>query len=152
MYRVILTIFALVTFHVSTAQQPVRELVTCTVQEPDIVEKEKDFDISVALAIEPGWYIYAPTGTNAAQGMIETKVVFNVPAGISRTGKMQLTEPHFKNGYEVLEGDNIVMSQAFKAVRSGEYLIMVKVTYQSCSIDICLPPVTETFTTIVHVK
>lgn len=152
-HLLVLTTLTLIVFTDTTARAQLRnpQLVTYTVQKPDEVEKGKLFNINILLSVEPDWYIYAPTGTNAAQGMIETKIVFTLPKGISRVGKMEVPEPLYKEGFEVLQG-NIVMHQAFKAAKPGAYTITGKITYQSCSTDVCLLPVTEKFTTTLHIK
>jgi thiol-disulfide isomerase/thioredoxin len=113
------------------------------------------FEVNVTFSIQKEWYIYAPTGVNASRGKIETKVVFTPPSGISRSGKIQLPKPHYKNGYQAYEGDSITMSQKFQlseTIKPGQYEINVKVTYQTCNDEICLPPVTDEVKIIVRVN
>jgi hypothetical protein len=114
------------------------------------------FQIRVTFDIQPGWYIYAPTGTNEALGMVESNVVFTVlPQGMGRLGDVRVPEVVYKNAHEVYEGNDVTMVQTFNVDKSlipGEYLIKGKVTYQSCSEDRCFPPVTESFTVEVEVK
>ncbi|HTF20891.1 MAG TPA: protein-disulfide reductase DsbD domain-containing protein [Chryseolinea sp.] len=149
---------ALITFMLLTlcmtgqTQVAATQLVTYKLQHPDEAEKGKPFNINVLFTIEPEWYIYASTGTNAAQGMIETKVTFSLPPGITMAGRMEMPEALFKNGYEVLEGKDIAMRQSFYAAKAGSYEINGKVMWQTCSADVCLPPVMDEFTAMVRVK
>lgn len=104
------------------------------------------FSISATFKTNAPWYIYAPTGNNAIQGMIETNIIFQLPSGITRKCKMQLPEMHFKGGYEIYEGADIKFSQQFavnKDLPPGEYNIHAKITCQSCNENICLPPISE---------
>jgi hypothetical protein len=131
------------------------EIVQYTIQKPDVIEVSKEFQINVVFSVQQDWYLYAPTGNNAAQGMIETKVIFAPPVGITRIGKIKLPDPVFKNGHEVYKGENIVMSQVFQTapdLKPGKYEIKGKITYQTCNNDICLPPVTEDISEIINMK
>jgi hypothetical protein len=64
------------------------DIVKYVVEKPEGVKRGEQFQISVLFFVSPEWYIYAPTGNNAAQGMIETEVIFSLPHGIKRDGKM----------------------------------------------------------------
>lgn len=117
-------------------------------QLPDsvVATEGNTFSIPVSFKTNAPWYIYAPTGNNAAQGMIETNIIYQLPKGITRTGKMQLPKTKLKGGFEVYEGRDITFSQAFtvnKDLAPGEYKIHAKITYQTCNEKICLPPVSE---------
>jgi hypothetical protein len=131
------------------------DIVKYVVEKPEGVKRGEQFQISVLFFVSPEWYIYAPTGNNAAQGMIETEVIFSLPHGIKRDGKMKMPEPVFKNGHEVYEGDAISMSQVLHVLpssKSGVYEINGKVTWQTCNSSLCLPPVTDEVKIIVNVK
>lgn len=130
-------------------------IVQYTLQKPDEVQRGKDFQVGVLFSVQPEWYIYAPTGINAAQGMIETQVVLMLPPGLSRIGKMRLPETSFKNGHEIYEGKDIVMSQSIRAAQDmapGTYEIKGRVTWQTCNSNICLPPVSKEITIMINVK
>lgn len=136
----------------ATAQNMEEEIVKYQVKAPTRVKKNEVFTINTLFTIEPNWYIYAPDGLNAAQGKIETKVVFNTKEFI-KEGKMKLSDPTIKDNHRVYEGDSIVMVQAFNAaVKSGRYEIRGKVIYQTCNSEICLPPVTEEIIVIINVQ
>ncbi len=115
---------------------------------PDTINVKADssFTISVAFDVENSWYIYAPTGNNAEKGMVETNVIYQLPKGFTRKGKMQQSKFHYKGGFEVFEGKDIGMTQEFvvdKDLSPGNYIVKAKITYQTCKDQICLPPRTE---------
>jgi hypothetical protein len=129
--------------------------VSYTIPERLEVKAGDSFTITAVFTVQPDWYIYAPTGGNAAQGMIETNIIFMLPPGITRVGRLQLPESHYKSGHEVYEGDSIVMGQQLlvgKDVKPGSYSLKSKVTYQTCNPSICLPPVTDEVTITIVVS
>jgi thiol-disulfide isomerase/thioredoxin len=112
------------------------------------------FTITLKFKVDDSWYIYAPTGQNAAQGMIETNIMYRLPNGFIRKGNLQLPVKKYKGGFEVYYGSDIKMSQAFvidKSVPEGNYIINAKITYQACNEKICLPPVTDEVTISVTI-
>lgn len=130
-------------------------VVQYSIQQPGEIRQGSAFEVGVLFRIQPGWYIYAPTGANAAQGMIETNVIFSLPRGIVRERKMKLPDPYFKNGHEVYEGDSIMISQVLKIapdLKPGPYEIKGKITWQTCNSEICLPPQTDDIKIIIDVK
>lgn len=116
---------------------------------PASVSAGTEFDVTVTFDIDSNWHIYAPTGNNAAQGMIETKVKYDLPEGIKAVGSL-----YFPEG-EVLYGKGVEMVQtlqATKGLKAGKYTIKTKIGYQACNPQLCLPPVVEKITAIVEVK
>jgi thiol-disulfide isomerase/thioredoxin len=129
--------------------------VSYTIPERLEVKAGSSFTISSVFKVEDSWYIYAPTGNNAAMGMVETNIIFMLPAGITRVGRLQLPSPQFKNGHETYFGKDIVFSQQFvvgKDVRPGEHFVKARITYQTCTSDMCLPPVTDEVTITIVVS
>ncbi len=120
----------------------------------DSIRLGKQFEISVIFKIKEGWYIYAPTDINSAQGKVGTKVTFKLPAGIKTVGKIKLPD----NNNELIgiyTGDNIIMSQKFEianTMKTGEYSIIANLTYQSCNDNICFPPVVKEIIIPVRIK
>ncbi len=132
-----------------------RPPVSYTVQVPDTVMAGEQFLVSIVFDIAESWYIYAPTGNNTAQGMVETKINFELPEGITTVRKIKWPKPYSKGSYEVYEGKDITISQAFVTkprLKSGSYGIKAKVRYQTCNENMCLPPIKEKFTIKVHIK
>jgi DsbC/DsbD-like thiol-disulfide interchange protein len=149
------TFFFVLLAGIALLQGRAPDVVHYTIQQPAEVKRGSTFEISVLFTVKPNWYIYAPTGINEAQGMIETNVVFSLPRGIVREGKMKLPDPHYKNGHQVYEGDSIMISQVLKIVpglKPGPYEIEGKVTWQTCNSDMCLPPVTDAIRVCIQVK
>ena len=147
------SIIALLFFILGSARA--QEPVQYAIQKPGKVKRGEQFEIAVKFSILPGWYIYAPTGLNEAQGMIETNVVFDLPDGITRKGKIQMPEPHFLKGHEVYAGDSVAMTQPLKvsnALNPGRYIIKGKITWQTCSEEACLMPAREEVAILIEVK
>lgn len=131
------------------------KVVSYSVKTPESVSNGEAFGVDVQFRTQPGWYIYAPTGANSVQGMIETKVLFVLPNGLSRVGKLKLPEPEIKNGYEIYEGDSIAFRQPLKfspTLTEGSYPIKTKIIWQACSSESCLPPVTDEIVTVIYYK
>jgi len=101
-------------------------------------------ELTVSFSMRPGWYIYAPTGRNAENGMVETKVELELPAGVAKAGSRKAPLPHYKGLFEIYEGRDRQWRQPVAAANAGRYQVAAKVTYQACKADLCLPPATET--------
>lgn len=129
--------------------------ISYTVRAPDTVQRGKRFEVSVRFDIQEPWYIYAPTGKNAAQGMIESKVRFRLPEGITEAEALQLPRSRSKGSYEVYEGMGVTMSQALLAsegAQPGPHEIKVGIRYQVCKSEICLPPVIAEVGAAIHIE
>lgn len=112
-------------------------------------------DLTVNFDVRKGWYIYAPTGRNEPNGMVETRVSFDLPEGFEFAGDMVLPPHHPKGMFEIYDGQGIKMTQPIKVdsgVAAGEYTISAQLRYQTCNKEMCLPPATEKFTATVVVK
>ena len=115
------------------------------VEAPASVQAGQSIELAVTFDIEEGWYIYAPTGANAAQGMIETEIAFTPLAGMTAE-KVQLPAYIDNGSFHIYEGRDITMRQTLLpkgALAPGDYRIKGKVRYQACNIELCLPPRTE---------
>lgn len=153
-HKKVLSIIALIPLIMTgafiTEGQNKASLVTYAVKTPEHIEAGKPFSIDIIFNVEPGWYIYAPTGVNADLGMIETNVRFNMPDGVVRNGNVSIPKPVLMNGHEIYEGQSITMSQSFKTLKPGSYDVRGKVIWQTCSGYSCLPPVTDEFTLTIQ--
>ena len=123
---------------------PTQPPVTLALVAPEKVPAGKATDLAVSFTMRPGWYIYAPTGRNAPHGMIETSVTFELPDGVLATGGRRLPLHHFKGLYDIYEGADRLWAQPVEAGTPGRHDVVAKVTYQTCKVDLCLPPRTET--------
>lgn len=132
-----------------------RKVITCTVLSPTLQPGQEQFELQVLLSANEGWYIYAPTGVNSSQGMIETKASILLPEGFAKVGRIKIPEPTFKDGYEILEGDAILMTQKIKVLpmtKPGVYELKASITWQACNGQTCLQPMTDQITTEFHYK
>lgn len=149
---ILITFLSFTTLKLSAqSMQPVSYVVNA----PEKTKASEGFSIDVNFTTSGDWYIYAPTGTNETQGMIETKINFTLPEGISLDGDLSLPAPQPYGSYLVYKGDNIPFAQKFKidkTTKSGDYDIVCEVTFQTCNKSICLPPDTKTYTKTITIK
>ncbi len=111
-----------------------------------VLEPGGRVDVHVQLDMQDGWYIYASTGRNDAQGMKETSVTFGMPDGLHAAGAMKAPPFGFKGPYEIHSGKGVIWAQPLQASASalpGIYEVSAEVTYQTCNDDLCLLPQTE---------
>ena len=121
---------------------------------PVAVEAGEETAVFVIFDIEPPWYIYAPTGTAVAVGMLETSVSFE-PTETIQTAEVQYPKPVEKGPFHIYEGEGIALIQRLRVrplTEPGEYTIKGKVQYQVCKPDVCLPPVRDDIRVRLNVK
>ena len=110
-------------------------------------------ELRLVLRLESPWYIYAPTGGNAAQDMLETGVTMRRHEQIQFAGaKFPAAEPY--GTFTIFTGD-IVVTQPFRVrprTEAGVYGVHGAVDYQICDGEICLPPDTAEFMVEIHVE
>ncbi|TNE65393.1 MAG: hypothetical protein EP335_05610 [Alphaproteobacteria bacterium] len=107
----------------------------------------------VSLSLDAPWYIYAPTGINESQGVIETRLVMRP------TGEIQFAPAAFPpaegyGAYDVLRGKDNLVTQAFRVrprTPAGDYKVQGYVEYQTCDGTVCLPPDRVAVSFFVHV-
>lgn len=111
-------------------------------------------ELTVDIDVRQGWYIYAPTGRNQSNGMVETVVTFELPEGFELAGDIILPPYHPKGMYEIYDGEDIRMTQSIKVngAAPGEYTINGEVRYQTCNKEMCLPPATVKLVAKIVVK
>jgi thiol-disulfide isomerase/thioredoxin len=110
--------------------------------------------VKVVFSVKKGWHLYAPNGTNASMGKIETNIVFNPKPPFKRNGKLVIPQASSDEGHSILRGDSIVFYQNFTidpAAAPGEYTLTGRLTQQVCTSGICLPPATEELNIVVNV-
>ena len=126
--------------------------VTIRVDNAVVLDPEGLGSIRISFDMRDGWYIYAPTGRNASEGMIETNAEIRLPPGMETVGDMNLPLHSFKGLFEIYSGGDVRWAQGIQADESvvpGAHLAETEVTYQTCKDDLCLPPRTELFQTVV---
>lgn len=136
------------------AQESLEGPVNYKVQAPMAVHAGDQFSIAVIFNVQESWYIYAPTGNNTTQGMIETKASFELPEGITTVGQMQMPKPFFQGPHEVYKGNNIQLTQLLTTssrLKPGTYEINGRIRYQACSSDVCFPPRTDKINVVIYI-
>ncbi len=121
--------------------------VSISVEPLVVLEQGRSVDVNVQLDMRDGWYVYASTGRNDAQGMKETRVAFSVPDGLEASGAMRPPPFGFRGSYDIHQGRGVVWAQPVQAAPGalpGLYEVSAEVTYQTCNDDLCLLPQTET--------
>lgn len=137
------------------AAAPAASPVSVSVEPLVVLEQGRSVDVNVRLDMQDGWYVYAATGRNVAQGMKETSVNFSVPAGLEASGAMKPPPFGFKGSHDIHRGRGVVWAQPVQAAAGalpGLYEVSADVTYQTCKDDLCLLPQTETVTAQVLVQ
>ena len=98
--------------------------------------------LELVLSVASPWYIYAPTGTNASQGMIETTLKMGKNEAVQfRPAEFPDPEPY--KSFDVLRGDDIVVTQPLRfrpSAEPGAYQVHGTLDVQLCKADLCLPP------------
>ncbi len=124
-----------------------------SVKAPERLRFREEFEVEVIMNFRKGWYGYANTEGNIAMGQMVTKVEYVFPKGFEKIGKPIEPTPQMKGTYQVYKGNNVRFAQKFRlnypkdrSVKppSGEQIIEVKVFYQTCDENGCLPPTEET--------
>lgn len=119
--------------------------VTLSLTSPETLARGSESNLSVNFKMAPGWYIYAPTGRNSSEGMIETKAKFEFDEGLAAVGGVRHPPYQYKGLFDIFKGDT-EWSQSFKTLEDaefGDHGIITTVTFQTCKDDLCLPPKTE---------
>ena len=109
---------------------------------PDEIAAGSEAEIRIVFSIDSPWYIYAPTGVNVLDGMVETNISFEATDEI-QTADAKFPEAVRKGKYEVFEGEGIEIVQPIRVrprISAGSYRIRGIVEYQVCKFDVCLPP------------
>ena len=123
----------------------------------DPVARGKAFKVAVVLKIRPGFHVNAREVT--ADYLIPTDLRAEVPAGF-RLGEIAYpkgtlqTFAFSKNKQLNVYTDSVVIHLLLTALPSapvGESHMPLKLHYQACSSEICLPPVTLSLEAVIRV-
>ena len=118
-----------------TADEPVRVAVTGKAAGEGLVE------VTVRFALYKGFHVYREVG--AGDPYIPLEVEFLLPEGCALEGglKMPAPKPFSKTGTTVYEG-KVEFTQLVRCGQQPE-AVRVKLSYQCCDSNICLPPKEE---------
>jgi hypothetical protein len=102
--------------------------------------------IRAKFTMKAGWYLYADTKHNRENDYVVTTFEFEPCEGVSLAGDIATPEMFNPEGTAKFEGEELVFEQVFKMGRAfygvKDKKVGVKITYQTCNQDMCLPPVT----------
>jgi hypothetical protein len=155
---VLAIIGAIVAFHASAQVPNANEVVAPTAYaSADPVARNVPFQLAVVLKIRPGFHINARE--KSAAYLIATDLKYELPAGFTageaiypkgalHTFAFSKDKP--LNVYE----DTVTLKLPVTATADaplGEQHVALKVRYQACSNEVCLPPVTLPVTATINV-
>ena len=115
-----------------------KEAVSCLVRSRKIYNEE-DFEITVHFETTGSYHLYTKNKMNENQ--VPVSIEITLPEGMSKVGEMKLPPVKLHGANEVYDGKILTFSQRVKAVpgMTGKVEVKVKVTYQTCSDETCLP-------------
>ena len=99
-------------------------------------------EVRLILTMDAPWYVYAPTGANASQGLVETRV------RVAPNDRIQFAAPRYPRSrpygaFDVWRGRGNVIGLPFRVrprTPAGQYRVNGYVDYQTCNGPTCLPP------------
>ncbi|HEX8580644.1 MAG TPA: hypothetical protein VF655_13755 [Allosphingosinicella sp.] len=110
-------------------------------------------EVRLVLGMDAPWYVYAPTGANAKQGLIETHVRI-LPAAQIQFAPAQFPKAQPYGSFDVLRGRSNVVRQAFRVrprTPPGAYKVKGYAEYQTCNGKVCLAPNRVPFSFVINV-
>lgn len=111
-------------------------------------------EIRIALSLDAPWYVYAPTGANARQGLVETTVTIR-PHRAIQFARPRYPEARAYGTHDIWRGRDNVIRQPFRIrprTPPGDYRVRGHVDYQMCDGPTCLPPDRKNFSFLIHVS
>jgi hypothetical protein len=124
-----------------TATNPVA--LTATVR-PLSTTKGETTTVAVRMKMAPGWHTYASAG---AEGSVEvTRLEEKLPNGVKAQGDWRNPDARpQRNGCEIYSGDAVFL-RTFRltSTDTGEVTLPIRVSFQACNEERCLPPTSIT--------
>lgn len=126
--------------------------VSFSVKAPERVKSRKEFAVEIDFKLRDGWYLYSENKANVAAGFIPTVVSVEFNDGVEKVGEIILPKETPKGGMIVYKGDKVCFTQKFrlKAFTREDYQngkrppenvdVKVKIKFQTCNNEMCLPP------------
>jgi hypothetical protein len=127
--------------------------VSFLVKSPERVKRGSEYVVSIDFKLNKDWYLYTENKANIAAGFIPTVVSVELPNGVEKVGKLLLPKESAKGGMVVYKGDKVSFKQKFvikhpskEQLSDKDYQparevdIKVKVKFQTCNNEMCLPP------------
>jgi hypothetical protein len=127
--------------------------VSFSVKSPERLEYGKEYLVDIDFKLKKGWYLYTENKANIESGFIPTVISVELTDGVEKIGKLILPKETPKGGMVVYKGDKVCFTQKFKLNRPtreqyrdrnfkplSEVDIKVKIKFQTCNNEMCLPP------------
>ena len=98
------------------------------------------------------YHLYTAAPINKDQIPVTIEITF--PQGITKDGGMETPPIIAAGAHEIYDGKELEIVQPFKLnnLKPGKYVVKVHVAYQSCSNEMCLPPVDEIKEATIYIK
>ena len=147
MRLIIVTALSALSVCVSTSAEEVdgvRPVSIETLEQLGELQPGEEVELEVTILFQDGWYIYAPTGINVVQGMIETSFQMG-GSDVAQFKPAVFPEATEMGGFDIYHQDNTIVVQPMRVRPSaspGEFLLSGQFTYQACKDSVCLPPET----------
>lgn len=116
-----------------------------------IYMEERDYQVFVRIQTTGTYHVY----TNAEQNLNEpVRIDITLPEGFLKVGDMELPPVTLAGGSEVYDGKMLHFKQRIRAAEGleGKQTINVRVSWQSCNDQTCLPPEEKEFTLYVNIQ
>lgn len=116
--------------------------VSCFVQARRVYQEE-DFEVTVNFETIGTYHLYTKNKINENQVPVSIEII--LPEGLSKVGELKLPPVKLHGANEVYDGKVFTFTQRIKAKSGmkGKVDIKVKMTYQTCSDETCLPVVED---------
>lgn len=113
---------------------------------PKRVAYNRIFEAVVSIQFEEGWHGYADTVANAAEGKLPTKVSFTFPKGVEAVGNPTCSQkgPIFSGTVKFTQKFKVPMRIGKEFNRIQNLQTTMKIEFQTCDADKCLPPENHT--------
>lgn len=134
--------------------QTTPDIVKLRIEAPAAVAAGEQGRFRLIFDVRPAWHMYAPTGKNAGQGLIELNVKFTPHKNVQVTVP-QYPVPVAYGPNDVYRGSAVAVTQRFRVrpqTPAGKYVLKGKLTYQVCKAELCLPPYVRNVDVVVAVK
>ena len=154
-----LLVVAALAGHTALAQMAARDVVLPTAFASfDPVAKGKRLQIAVVMKIHEGYHVNARKPT--FDYLIPTDLKFEMPAGF-KAGEVQYPDGQMRkfsfsknDALNVYEGNTVlrIPVTVSENAPTGAQTVPLKLRYQACSNEVCLPPVTLNLTATINVS
>lgn len=143
-----LSIIAILSSLFTLAQNPVKLSIESN------KKSEKVYEVRIKATIDNGWHIYAQKQPNGSIG-IPAKIIFSknplvtLDGPVKEIGKLEADHNEVLGITQYQYSKQVEFVQVIKVKANVKTNLTCKVTYQACTNERCLQPMTENFSIIV---